>query len=371
MNASHLQNLVRLATESSSDKRRELLEDVTDLFLGADQASEEEGELYSDIFEKVAQQVATEVRSRLAERLAVSDAAPHRVVALLANDVIEVAGPILEQSGKLSDEDLLVIAGKHGQGHLQAISRRARVSTRVADVIVDRGDDTTLATLAGNDGAELSQQAIETLVDRSENSEAIQAPLAVREGVPASLMLKMFTWVTDAVREQILSSTDLSEADVDQALEESRASVRQQAQDDEAQYSHAEKMIRRQARLGQLNQPYLLQQLRQGQFREFMVAFAYFCEMDKATAERIIMDAGHQGLAIACKAHEIDRNTFSSMVLLIDKHLTKKSRTPDEVAEFIALYDKVPIASARRAMRFWKVRQQTQNEEVSAKAATA
>ena len=125
----NLQNLLALAQEDSSDKRRELLEGVTDLFF-ADEVdmSDQETALADDILGQVSDQVEEHVRVELSHRFSGAQQAPPGLIKKLASDMIEVARPILEQSGVLSDEDLQEIIATMGSEHQVAVTKRANIS---------------------------------------------------------------------------------------------------------------------------------------------------------------------------------------------------------------------------------------------------
>src|SRR5258706_11614768 len=104
----HLSRLMHLAQEPSSEKRRELLQQVTDLFLDDGAAlNPTELELGVDIVARLAGKMERDIRQNLASRLAESPNAPHRLALQLANDEIEVARPLLTGSGVLTDVDLI------------------------------------------------------------------------------------------------------------------------------------------------------------------------------------------------------------------------------------------------------------------------
>ena len=77
---------------------------------------------------------------RLIDPFTTSDVRGVVVKSLAADDMIEVAGPMLAQCARLDDEDLIGSARSKGQGHLLAISQRASLSEAVTDVLVTRGD---------------------------------------------------------------------------------------------------------------------------------------------------------------------------------------------------------------------------------------
>lgn len=368
----HLEKLINLAGETSTDKRRELLEEVTDLFLEQPAAhSDRESELFGDVMAKVAYQVEMQVRKRLAERLARVDEAPRDLIVTLANDEIEVAGPILRHSGVLRDEDLIKVAKEKGQGHLLSISQRETVSEAVTEVLVDRGNDAVLVSLAENDGAEFSRATMATLVTKSETIEALHRPLLERHDLPPDMMHNMFWWVSSALREYIASHTDVDESVLEEVLSETRVDLESQIRSNEEGLLRAARKVRQMHRNGQLNEIALIQFLRQKEIPNFIVAFALMCDVDLQTARRILFDPGHEGLAIACKATGFDRTTFSAIVLLGDEKGEKRTHSAKQVANLMKLFDRMPPENAKRTMRFWRIRKQMNAAEQGGQTAQA
>ncbi|MBI2978321.1 MAG: DUF2336 domain-containing protein, partial [Rhodospirillales bacterium] len=150
----HLENLARLAKEASTEGRQELLRQVTNLFMESPEAlSQTEIEYFGDIMGRLVFELEMKVRQHLAETISGVGAAPLDLVKRLANDAIEVARPVLMKSGILKDADLIEIVKNCGQEHLLAVSKRATVSEKVADALVEKGDEKVLGSLAGNAGA--------------------------------------------------------------------------------------------------------------------------------------------------------------------------------------------------------------------------
>jgi uncharacterized protein (DUF2336 family) len=360
----HLERLINLASETSPDKRRELLEEVTDLFLEQPAAhSDRESELFGDVMAKVAYQVEMQVRQRLAERLAKVAEAPHDLIVTLANDEIEVAGPILRHSGVLRDEDLVKVAREKGQGHLLAVSQRESVSEAVSEVLVERGNDQVLVALANNAGAEFSRDTMANLVAKSEKIEALHKPLLERHDLPPDMMHNMFWWVSSALREYIASQTGVDESVLEEVLDETRADIESQIRANESDLLRAARKVRQMHRAGQLNEIALVHFLRQKETPSFIVAFALMCDVDMTTARRILFDPGHEGLAIACKAVGFDRSTFSAIVLLGDENGEKRTHSAKQVANLMKLFDRMPPDNAKRTLRFWRIRKQVNQAE--------
>ena len=213
---SKLESLIEVAQESSSDKRRELLEGVTDLFLDPGPGMNAgEQHIAADILSRVAAEVEREVRARLSYRLADLENAPVDLIRQLANDEIQVARPLLERSGALSEADLIKIINQHGKEHQLSVTNRAQVTAGVSEALVARGDDEVVLALVKNDGAEFSRDTISQVVDRSEKSDLLQEPLLHRKDLPPDLMHNMFWWVSAELKKHILTEAHVDEAVVD------------------------------------------------------------------------------------------------------------------------------------------------------------
>ena len=371
-----LENLIEVAHEASSDKRRELLEGVTDLFMDDGPGlNDQEQVIASDILGKVITEVEREVRARLSYRLADLDNAPVDLIRQLASDEIEVARPLLERSGALSDQDLIEIINTQGKEHQLTVSLRSSVSEGVTDALVATGDDEVMLSVINNAGAEISRGAMETIVDRSETSEMLHEPLLNRQDLPPDLMHNMFWWVSAALKKHILTEAHVDEAAVDQMLAEAEQGMVQEAEEEEDRLGRVERAVRRRMRLGQLNQDALVQYLRRGQVPEFIASLGYLTDIDQKTARRIVFTPGHEAVAVACRAKEFDLSTFSTIVLLLDGAkennapelgaagmVQKQLRRPEEVAALLDLYKQIPIENAQRAMRFWAIRNKSLQE---------
>lgn len=354
-----LHKLIQLAQEPSSDGRRELLREITDLFVDSHaDVGEQESKHFAEIVGHLVYDVEMDVRKHLATRLSGLDSAPHSLVALLANDEIDVARPLLANSPVLQNADLIRIVKKRSQMHMLTVSQRAEVDEEVADALIEHGDDEVLESLARNEGAVISRNAAEALVARSEHQPALHEPLVTRADLPADLINQMYFWVSEKLRERIMLDTqDLDEPVVENLLKEIQVSILGDMAyrvDVDTEPTAAEKFIRRKAMLKQLDPPLLVELLRDGRPAEFIEGFARLTGLDNKTAQRVLSDSTHQGLAIACKAVGIEADDFSALA-----RLTSGNGTLDtaDIFEVVEMYKKIPMDTAKRTMRFWRVRQ--------------
>ncbi len=173
----------------NDSKRLSMLRQMTDLFLaGAPAYSEDLASLFDAIIKRLSEGVESKALVELSNRLAAVDtAASDTVVRLSSSDDILVAGPVLEKSPALTDNDLVNIAKTKGQGHLMAIAARQRVNDVVSDVLVERGNKTVLRKITGNNGAKISEDSFARLITEAKGDKTLAELVKTREDIPEEL----------------------------------------------------------------------------------------------------------------------------------------------------------------------------------------
>jgi len=351
---SKLNNLVDLAREKSSERRRTLLREVTDLFFEeVPSQGSATSRKFDEVLSSLAEQTAQDAREELSQRFSEAPEAPRGLVLQLAQDAIEVAAPMLAKSSVLSNDDLLSIAETAGQGHLKAMSGREDVCERLSDTIVRRGDDETVAKLIRNDGARLSRETFETVTERAESSPVLQGPLVEREDTPNDLLADLMLTVGNSLRERIVERFDtVDPALLEQAMEASRARLAERLEEDKA-VAAAQKFVQSMAVRKQLNGNLLARLLREREFTKFYVAFAEMTGVDIVAARRAVQQESIDPLALICKSAGFEKALFVTLAVLrgaADENAFKDAR------ELGQLYDKISGDDAARAMRFWRMR---------------
>ncbi|MBT3990952.1 MAG: DUF2336 domain-containing protein [Rhodospirillaceae bacterium] len=151
------------------------------------------------ILEDLARDQVPKIRQILSDTLKDVADAPVSVIRQLAqDDELLVSVPVLENSPVLTDEDLLhIISNLLESKALSAISRRHAVSPGVADAIVDTDSKEAITVLLNNESAQIREETLDLLVDRSRNIEMWQGPLVRRPQLPASVALRLAEFVAD------------------------------------------------------------------------------------------------------------------------------------------------------------------------------
>ena len=347
-------HLTHLAREKSTQGRRALLRELSDMFLDT-QKIQSNGVLskFEALFCDLADQAEMEARVELSERFSSSDKIPRNLLLQLTRDAIEVAGPILSQSEALTETDLISIVEQQGQDHIRAIARRRQVPERVSDAIVQHGDDQTVASLVANDGATLSRNAFETITERAESITQLQKPLIRRKDTPADLLADLMLVVSNSLRDIITSRFENLENNVlEAALAASERRMKSRIRQ-EAEYAEAREFITKKKLRRALDLPLLIEMLRQNKPIYFCVGFAELTSIGFATVKRALSIDSIDPLALICKAADLDKAFFTTVAIL--RHRTGNNLMQD-ARELGDVYDGLSREDAQRALRFMKVR---------------
>ena len=355
---SKLHHLTGLAREKSSERRRTLLREVTDLFF---EETPKDGsgvqKQFDAVLSTLAAQTAQDARAELARRFADAPMAPRGLVMQLARDAIEVAAPILTQSGVLTEDDLVAIAAEAGEEHRRAMAARETVPERLSDAIVANGDDETLARLVANDGARLSRGAFETVTRRAETSPVLQAPIVSRADTPVDLLGDLMSVVETSLRERIMKRFEtLDPAIAEAALAASHARLEARIASDKA-IAEARKFVTTRRMRKELDGSLLVRLLREGERIKCCVALAELAGVDHSAAQRALDHRTPDGLALICKAAGFDKALFVTLAILRGRTTSNLSADAQGLG---ALYTSLSREDAERAMRFWRMRKDMQ-----------
>jgi len=340
----------------STSKRTEMLRRVTDYFFSrVDQFSPEHLALFDEVMTKAVVYIEDKVRAELSSRLAPISRAPDGIIRRLANDDdIEVAGPVLQHSDRLSEQDMVEIAKSKGQGHLLKLSSRIQLGEAVTDVLVERGDKAVRHTVAGNIGARFSDVGFSKLAIYAEQDEDLAATVAKREDMPPLLLRHVLSRATDAVRERLLA----------QASPEHRNMIRKALKDISSQVSgdiSPRQYSEAQRRLASLLQDTALTKMKLREFAsgrripETVVALSALCGVPVDLVAHLVNSSSQLGIMSLCRAIGLDWPIVASIMLA---KLAPEESAALDLADLSHQYHDLSVSSAQRILRFWQIRQE-------------
>ena len=349
-------DLIELARSRSRESRRALFQNIAELFVDDEaRLTDRERALMTGILNSLLSEVERDVRMALADRLKGWPDAPRDLILVLANDEIAVAGNILRESMVLEDPDLIAIIRDRGREHALAVSTRSSVSTDVSDALLETGDEDVIEVLLRNPNASLSAAATAYLVAEAERLDRYQAPLLRRPDLPPALAMRLYWWVSAALRRYILTRFNIPKTVVDVEVEQATLTAAGQTLNGHRSLDDiAHDLIDRLAATGPISPKTLIDLLRTGRVAAFISGFAHFAATPLALVRRVVLEADGESLAVVCRAREINRNDFASLYLLVRTVSRQQEPLPPQhLQELLDFYDAMAIDRARSALAYW------------------
>ena len=337
----------------SSQRRVEMLRKMTDLFLSdADRLSEQQVKVFDDVLVRLMERIQSRTLAQLSDQFADINSAPREVVRKLAfHDEVEVAGPVLARSTRLSERDLVTIASNAGQGHLLAITSRPTLNEAVTDALIKRNDKIVSHALVRNSGARFSDGGYATLVETAGRDDRLAEQLGLRLDIPANLLRDLLSKATAAVRDRLmkLAPPELREriAAVVQAIADEIKPAKP------IDYTHAQNAVLALNRAGNLTDSAVNRFAIEANYKNVVASIALLSSTPVDAIEPVMNNPRPDGLIVACKA---SRLSWSTTTMIIRNRPNCPPVPREELEQGRRVFDELSLAAAQRTMRFWSAR---------------
>ncbi|HHG88917.1 MAG TPA: DUF2336 domain-containing protein [Devosia sp.] len=345
-----LEDLVGLARETSSEKRRELMERVADLFVeGSEKYTDRELGLFGEVMSKLLEKSNATSRAELSEKVSRDANTPRDVALQLADDEIEIARPMLENSPNLTSDDLMSLVSSKGTEHRVAISGRSDLNVEITDELIQHGECEVLRAISGNQYAPVSDWGFGAIAEQASGDAQIQANLASRKDMSLAAAKNVLPLLPPGAQQQLMG---LLEDDTGELV----ALVGQAVRD--TSVKNIENKIER------IDAMQLLGQVKEGE-RSLDSVISYLAKQDrpmdcamvisklsKMPEEQVassLLKINGQGIALLCKAINIGREAFHDLARMRYARLSLPSSKADELA---LAYEDVDAGIAQRTLRF-------------------
>jgi uncharacterized protein (DUF2336 family) len=337
-------------------RRVETLRRVTDLFInGAMEYSDAQIGVFDDVFQCLIQHIEVSARALLSSRLAPIDTAPPRTIRSLAfDDLIEVAGPVLSQSGRLDDETLIELARSKSQAHLLAISSRKSLSDVVTDVLVLRGNDEVIQSTVNNAGAEISERGLTRLVNRAEGDDNLATCLGLRPAMPRHLYLTLLAKASATVRQRLEAAHPAQAGEIPNAVREAtrRARIAPSAISQQTAVAHA--LVKSLYEDGRLDEHQVTQFAEAGKFDETNAAIAALANIPVTIVEGMMVETRSEGIMILAK---VSGMSWSTVRAIIDMRDDLVGGEPTDLQACRDTYERLRPSTAQQVLRFHRMQQ--------------
>ncbi len=340
---------------ASGDKRVEVLRRVTDLFVGQSEGlSDEQSNLYGGVLNQLIKGIEDRAIAELSARVAPIPNAPFETVRALArHDNIDISGPILTQSQRLTDGDLIEIATTKSQAHLARIAGRNSLTMKVTDVLVDHGSSDVAHTLAQNSGARFSEVGMAKLVMRSDGDDRLTELLAYRVDIPPHHFQNLLAQATEAVRQKLLISAPPERRHaIKNVLSNISAQIAPQPVT-AARYIEAQRLMKNFSQDTELLKAKVFEFSVKKRPAEVIVGLSVLSAVPVDDIDRLFSVSSAIGLMAICRSVLLDWQSAWAVIMSSAAAGTFQSDL-DAVQE---QYETLSPQSAQRLLRFWQTRQ--------------
>src|SRR3982075_691281 len=313
---SFLRDLDEAVLRGTPESRTRALWHTTDLLI-AGRYSDEEIWTFGEVIGRLADEIEVAARSQLARRLAAFDRAPVNIIHKLAfDDSIEVAGPILQDSERLEAYALVANVCTKSQPHLLAISKRKSIEETVTDVLVTRGNQDVVSSVANNNGARFSDFGFLHMVKRAEGDSILAEQLGLRKDIPRHVFQQLIAKASDDVKKRLererptmLDQIQTSVTDIAGALQSKLGPVSRS-------YLVAKRVVTTQHQQGNLNENSISGYARSHRLDEVTIGLSLLCSLPGDVIERALKDKNREMLLVLAKALDFSWATTMSLLFL-------------------------------------------------------
>jgi len=348
----------------SADKRVETARRVTDLFLSlAGSFNDEQIELFDDVLERLIRTIELRAIADMGARVALAEisaqlapiaqAPPSVIRRLASNDEIRIAAPVLQESARLSDEELVKIAATRGEPHLLAIAGRWWLKEVVTDALLARRYPSVSRRIASNPGARFSASGFALIVGQAESDPELTVDVGVRVDLPSELRRQLLRSATDAIRTRLLSHAPrhLFE-EIQNAIAFATAGVDREMSGPR-DFVGAKRAIAKLKEAGQLTEAALFTFATQRRYEETVAALASLSESTVEVIRPLMQSLRDDGLLVPCRAAQLSWETTSAV---LESRFATWAMRPADLAKSKGHFARMTPENARRTLRFWQVR---------------
>ncbi len=337
------------------NRRIDILSRITDLFINsADHYSEDQVGVFDDVMARLVNTIEAKVRAKLAHQLAPIANAPSNVIHMLAfDDDIEVASPVLAQSPRLDDRDLITASRNKSQQHLFAIAQRPTLSEPVTDVLVERGDRDVVHSVVRNVGARFSDAGFRALVRRSTGDDALATEVGLRSDIPRQHFLVLLDKASSAVRQRLAAENPQAGSTIDGVVAEVVGGLRIEARNASPDFAAAQAYVERMNRIRRIGESEIYQFARDRKFEETAIALSIMCDTPIDVVERALLDPSAEIILILAKVAGLSTTTTKAVLLL---RAADRGMSAKDLEHALSSFNRLQPETARRVLSFFRTR---------------
>jgi uncharacterized protein (DUF2336 family) len=350
---SFLRDLDHAISRGTAESRERALWYATNLLITGGY-SEDEIRTFGEVIGRLSEEIELAARAQLAQRMAAFDHAPTNIIHKLAfDDAIEVAGPVLTHSERLDSDILVANAETKGQPHLLAISKRKSLDAVVTDVLVVRGNQEVVNSVARNQGARFSGFGFLHMVKRAEGDSILAEQLGLRTDIPRHLFQQLIAKASEDVKKRLGRERPEMVAQIQSSVSDVAGALQSKLGPASRGHFVAKRVVATQHRLGNLNEASIAGYARAHRFDEVTIGLSLLSAMPGDVIERVLLDRNREMLLMMAKALDFAWDTTMSLLFLGAKDHRISARDLSDLKEE---YEGLNAETSRSILKFYESR---------------
>lgn len=288
--------------------------------------SPEEMQIAEQIFRMLAKDAEVLVRRTLSESIKLSENLPKDIALQLANDVAEVAIPILEFSSVLSDEDLANIIENKEVQKLVAISRRQKLSNALIKNLIGTGHPDVVDKVLGRNDFAQTEDDFVNIIDQFASDENAIKKIIQGTKFTAPVMEKMMQHSSTNIVAQLKKKYHILPKKVDTYVSHTLEISTLAVIDHHSSNAEIDYLINHLSNYNRLTPSLILSALCMGKRRFFIAAMAKRAGIPKENAAALVQQGGKKGLDILLEKAGIPDKLFTAIEIVYSLAEEKKSQ---------------------------------------------
>lgn len=348
-----LNQLAKLAEVDSSEKRRELMTGIADLFISnSDTVNDNESVLFGDILTKLLNVMDEQGKLEISTEFSTQDNAPKSFAMALAQESAIVATPMLTHSTVFTDADLVHISENTDTHHRLAISSREIISSVVTDSLIGFGEDTVLQSIVINKGADISNDGLRKMVEHAQDDQRLASHLVQR------------TNIFDQLKSVLPTMSDSAQGKFSQVLQskspEDLEKLMQSANQEMAKDRLGKKVdsIQAKSEVTAINNgkaakdDVIIGFAQKDKPLKIATIFASFAKMEEKYVANSILQFNSDALVVLCKSADVSLEAVREIGKMRCRILKIPSSSVDKLVDD---YENMDLEASQRTMRFVKL----------------
>jgi uncharacterized protein (DUF2336 family) len=236
---------------------------------------------------------------------------------------------------------------------LLAISKRKSIEETVTDVLVTRGNQEVVNSVASNNGARFSDFGFLHMIKRAEGDSILAEQIGLRKDIPRHLFQQLIAKASDDVKKRIERERPEMVEQIQTSVTDVTGALHSKFGPASRSYFVAKRLVTTQHQHGNLNENSIFDYARSHKLDEVTIGLSLLCSLPGDVIERALLDKNREMILVLTKA--LDFSWATTMALLF---LGAKDHriTAQELRDLESEFGRLNVETSRSVLKLYQTR---------------